>query len=189
MEVLASSTGRFLPFRLCARFAMPPDPSAEAHERFDELVGGLDYSMFIVTAAAAGRRAGCLVGFATQTSIDPPRFLVCVSEKNHTCRVAREAKALAVHVVPETAAELVELFGGETGDELDKFARCRWSAGPFGLPLLDECGNRFVGRVLERLDLGDHRGFLLEPVAAQMATPRADFRFQRARRVDPGHPA
>jgi flavin reductase (DIM6/NTAB) family NADH-FMN oxidoreductase RutF len=103
--------------------------------------------------------------------------------------VAREAEALAVHVVPESATELVELFGGETGDELDKFARCRWRPGPFGLPLLDECGNRFVGRVLDRIDLGDHRGFLLEPVDARMETPQADFRFHRARRVEPGHPA
>jgi hypothetical protein len=55
--------------------------------------------------------------------------------------------------------------------------------------LVDDCGNRFVGRVTERLDLGDHRGLLLEPVAAEIATPRADFRFHRARRVEPGHPA
>ena len=45
---------------------------------FDELMGELDYPMFIVTAAREGERAGCLVGFATQTSIHPSRFLVCL---------------------------------------------------------------------------------------------------------------
>ncbi len=40
------------------------------------LVTEIDYPMFIVTAAAGGRRAGCLVGFTTQCSIHPPRFLI-----------------------------------------------------------------------------------------------------------------
>jgi flavin reductase (DIM6/NTAB) family NADH-FMN oxidoreductase RutF len=36
---------------------------------FETIVATLDYPMFIVTTAAEGRRAGCLVGFGTQTSI------------------------------------------------------------------------------------------------------------------------
>ncbi|HEY3020115.1 MAG TPA: flavin reductase, partial [Solirubrobacteraceae bacterium] len=94
-----------------------------AREAFNAVVGDLDYPMFIVTAAAAGERAGCLVGFATQTSIDPARFLVCVSRRNRTYGVACAARALGVHVVPAGASALAELFGGETGDDVDKFAR------------------------------------------------------------------
>jgi flavin reductase (DIM6/NTAB) family NADH-FMN oxidoreductase RutF len=48
-----------------------------ASETFTKIMGSLDYPMLVVTAAAAGERAGCLVGFATQASIDPARFLVC----------------------------------------------------------------------------------------------------------------
>ena len=68
------------------------------------LVSALDYPMFIVTVAAGDERAGCLVGFATQCSIDPPRFLVCISDKNRTFRVARDADTMVVHLVPEEAA-------------------------------------------------------------------------------------
>jgi len=139
--------------------------------------------------SGGGRRAGCLVGFAAQGSIDPPRFLVCISRNNRTFRVAREAEGLAVHFVPASATALAELFGGQTGDEVDKFARCDWSPGPFGAPILAECGNWFAGRVLEELALGDHVGFLLDPVEAQMETPQAEFTFHRARRIEPGHPA
>ena len=46
-------------------------------ESFGALTSALDYPMFIVTVAPDGGRAGCLVGFATQCSIDPVRFLVC----------------------------------------------------------------------------------------------------------------
>ena len=53
-----------------------------------------------IPAAASGERDGCVVGFTTQCSIDPPLFLVCLSDKNRTWRIAQEAESLAVHAVP-----------------------------------------------------------------------------------------
>ena len=156
-------------------------------EAFGQLVGELDYPMFIATTRAGGERAGCLVGFATQCSIDPARFLVCLSDKNRTCRVARQAELLAVHFVPAAAEGLAELFGGETGDEVDKFSRCEWHEGRGGVPILDECDNWFVAAILARQDLGDHVGFLLDPVEAARGTPLDEFTFHRARRIEPGH--
>ena len=42
----------------------------------DPFVGALDYPMYVVTAAGAGAEwDGCLVGFATQCSIDPARWV------------------------------------------------------------------------------------------------------------------
>jgi flavin reductase (DIM6/NTAB) family NADH-FMN oxidoreductase RutF len=145
--------------------------------------------MFIVTTRAGSAMAGCLIGFATQCSIDPPRFLVCLSNKNHTCRVAHAADALAVHFVPSSAEHLAELFGGETGDEVDKFARCRWHEGPRGLPILDECDNWFAAAILARHDLGDHVGFHLAPIDAHSAPDFDEFHLPRAKRIDPGHEA
>ncbi|MGH3896812.1 MAG: flavin reductase family protein [Pseudonocardiaceae bacterium] len=156
---------------------------------FGELVGELDYSMFIVTVRAGEQRAGCLVGFGTQSSIDPPRFLVCLSRKNHTYRVANGSEAMVVHFVPQQAEALARLFGGHSGDDVDKFARCAWEPGPGGLPILQDCRNWFVGRVLERLDLGDHVGFLLEPIVAHHEGNQSHFEFHRAKNIPPGHPA
>ena len=102
---------------------------SDPYRTFNALVSELDYPMFVVTTAAGGERAGCLVGFATQSSIDPPRFLVCLSKQNRTYRVARDADLLAVHSLPADATDLAELFGGETGDRVDKFAQCDWRPG------------------------------------------------------------
>ncbi len=163
---------------------------SDIHARFNELVGELDYPMFIVTTRSdAGELAGCLVGFATQCSIDPSRFLVCISTANRTYRAAGAAEALGVHFVPSTATALVELFGGQTGDEVDKFAHCEWREGPAGVPILAECRNWFVGSVLDRLPLGDHVGFVLDPLEVQLEVPQAEFNFHRARRIEPGHEA
>lgn len=156
---------------------------------FDELVGELEYPMFIVTTRAGDERSGCLVGFASQTSIDPLRFLICLSRRNRTFRVAREASVLAVHLVPRSAGALAELFGGHTGDDIDKFGRCAWTPGPGGVPLLTECPNWFAGRILERLDVGDHLGFLLEPIAAERGEDEPEYDFQQAKHIRAGHPA
>jgi len=152
-----------------------------------ELVSQLDYAMFIVTTATRGERAGCLVGFATQVSIHPPRFLVCLSVKNRTFRLARDANVVVVHFVPEDATELAELFGGETGDDVDKFAACDWRPGPDGAPVLSDLENWFAGRVLNRIDLGDHWGFVLAPIEGEAGRGSSALTFHRARRIEPGH--
>ena len=158
-------------------------------DAFAAIAGELDYPMFIVTAAGGGERDGCLVGFATQCSIDPPRFLACISVTNRTYRIAQHADTLAVHVVPEDAEDLVDLFGGETADEVDKLAQWPWHEGPEGVPILSDVDNAFVGRVLARVDLGDHVGHLLQPIAARHESGTEALGSQEARDIDAGHPA
>jgi flavin reductase (DIM6/NTAB) family NADH-FMN oxidoreductase RutF len=160
-------------------------PSASVS--FAELISQLDYSMLIVTTAADGERAGCLVGFASQVSIHPPRFLTCLSDKNRTFRVAQHAKVLAIHFVPEDATELAELFGGQTGDDTDKFAQVDWRPGPEGVPIINALENWFAGRIIDHYDFGDHHGFLLEPIEKEIGKGDASLTFHRAKRIEPGH--
>jgi flavin reductase (DIM6/NTAB) family NADH-FMN oxidoreductase RutF len=107
--------------------------------------------------------------------------------KNRTYRVATGADVLVVHFVPQQADELAVLFGGETGDEIDKFARCEWRPGPSGAPVLAELEDWFAGRVLDRLPFGDHCGFLLEPIAGEAHRSGAPLTFRRAKWIEPGH--
>lgn len=155
----------------------------------DGLLAGLDYPMFVVTAGD-DEPAGCLVGFATQCSIGPARFLVCLSVKNHTYPVALRAGHLGVHLLESTQRHLAELFGSRTGDDTDKFADVRWRRGPHGVPLLDDCPHWIAGEVLSQHPLGDHVGFLLQPVAGSTdAAPFEPLMFSDVRDLDAGHGA
>ena len=85
-------------------------------EAFEKLVALLDYPMFVVTTRTGSEQAGCLVGFASQVSIHPPRFLAGLSKLNHTYRVANGASHLAVHLIERRHGELARLYGSVTGD-------------------------------------------------------------------------
>jgi flavin reductase (DIM6/NTAB) family NADH-FMN oxidoreductase RutF len=160
----------------------------DAEQEFQKLVGALDYPIFIVTAAAGDERDGCVVGFATQTSIKPPLFLVGISEKNRTYEIAKEADVLVVHLVPESRKDLAEQFGGKTGDEEDKLSEVEWVEGPDGAPRISGLDSWFAGEIRDRLDLhGDHAGYLLAPVAASSGGEGPWLGFQAAKDIEPGH--
>ena len=159
----------------------------------DGFVGRLNPDMCVVTAVADGRRAGCLVGFASQCSISPLRFVVWLSKANRTFRVAERADRLAVHLLDRDQHALAELFGGRTGDDgVDKFAHVACTAVQDGAAVvLDDAPAWFVGRVVARTDGGDHVGFVLDPVATG-GRGGADgplLRLADAVDIEPGHPA
>ena len=156
---------------------------------FEQIVAGFDYPMFIVTVASSNEVSGCLVGFTSQCSIDPFRFLVCLSKKNHTFHVAQESNCMAVHLVPADRWELAASFGGETGDELDKFENLDWTPGPGGVPVLALCPTWFAGPIIDRIDGGDHVVHMIEPTTGGEGARTSLLMFQKARRIEPGHEA
>lgn len=163
---------------------------ADVSDDFSALMDHVDFPMWFVTTSNGHDRAGCMVGFTTQASISPPRFLVGLSRANHTTRVAAGATHVAVHLLRRDSLDLAHLFGEQTGDRTDKFAQCRWSLGPHDLPVLDDAAAWFVGRVVHRFDLGDHIGFLLDPVAVRLPTsPAAVVTYADVKDFDPGHDA
>jgi flavin reductase (DIM6/NTAB) family NADH-FMN oxidoreductase RutF len=157
---------------------------------FHHIVAALDGPMFVVTVAAGGERAGCLVGFATQCSIEPAHFLACISKENHTYPVAERAEVFVVHALRATDVAIAHVFGEETGDAVDKFAQVEWDEGPAGTPVVRGC-DWFAARVLDRLDCGDHVGYVLDVLDAGSAehADRSQLGYQAVRDFHAGHPA
>lgn len=152
-------------------------------DAFHELVAKLDYPMTIVTVPGSG----CLVGFTTQCSIDPPRWLVCVSKANHTHAPAMQATAVVVHVLDLGDEHLAHVFGELTGDDVDKLTLVPWSPGPDGVPVLNDAAAFFAGPVLDRVDLGDHTGLVVEVVDCEVRRWGGQLGFRSVEVLDPGH--
>jgi flavin reductase (DIM6/NTAB) family NADH-FMN oxidoreductase RutF len=74
---------------------------SEGMDDFARLIASLDPPMAVVTTASDRERAGCVVGFHAQSSIDPERYVVWLSKANHTFRVGVHARHFAVHFLGE----------------------------------------------------------------------------------------
>ena len=160
---------------------------ARAMEAFSETT---DYPLAVVTVAGVdGSIGGCLAGFFTQCSIEPPRFLVCLSKVNHTFFVSEDAVGLALHLIGQDQIPLASLFAEETGDTTDKFALCEWHPGVTGAPVLDECAAWVEGPVLDRLSAGDHEALLMRPVAGGAGPGHGLLTFGNSPDFRPGHPS
>jgi len=157
---------------------------------FPDLVAQLDPPMAVVTTVSGDERAGCLIGFHAQCSIDPPRYVVWLSKANHTFRVGLHAQHFAVHFLGEDDLETARLFGTTSGDDVDKFSRCAWTPGPGGVPVLDACPSHFLARRVTLLEEGsDHVCLVLEVSETSTDGSLRPLRLSQAQVLDPGHDA
>jgi flavin reductase (DIM6/NTAB) family NADH-FMN oxidoreductase RutF len=161
-------------------------------DSFARMCLSLDVPMAVVTAYDGREHSGCLIGFHTQCSMHPPRWLACISRENHTCGVAQRAEWIVVHLLRADQHALAQLFGSLTGDAIaphEKFDYCAWHPGPGGTPVLVGC-DWIAGRIRDRFDGGDHVMFLLDVVDhGEEHAPAAQLGSQAVRDIRPGHPA
>jgi flavin reductase (DIM6/NTAB) family NADH-FMN oxidoreductase RutF len=154
------------------------------------LYSSLDQPLIVVTAAEGKEQAGCLVGFHTQSSIEPPRYSLWLSKANHTYRVAVHSGYLAIHFLAVTDLWLAERFGTLSGDTTDKFDGLRTWLGPGRVPVLEDCTRWFVARRDALLDEGgDHVCLTCAPVAVHASGHFEPLRFSQAAHLQPGHGA
>lgn len=162
----------------------------EVDDAVSALMVAVDDPLVVVTTAANDERSGCVVGFQSQCGIEPIRFAVWLSKANHTYGVALFATHLALHLLNDGDHDLAELFGGPTGDDIDKFAAVDWTNGPGDVPVLVRCPNRVV---LQRTALwddgGDHVCFIGTPVDARCDDDVRPLRMSAVRDIVAGHPA
>ena len=158
-----------------------------AEHDFTTLMAALDSPLIVVTTADERERAGCLVEFHGQSSIEPQRYCVWLSKANYTYRVALNSSHLVIHFLSADDLPLAELFGTQTGDTVDKFAGLPVDSGPGGAPVLRQCPNWLAVRRIALLDEGgDHVCLTTEPVAAQTAGPFQPLRLSQAGRPEGG---
>lgn len=160
-------------------------------DAFSDWVSAADAAMIAVTAAGDGDELdACLVGFHSQASIDPPRYVVWMSNANRTSAIARNADVLGIHLLRRDQHKLAQRLGSVTqDDEPNKLAGIEMTTHASGAVVLERCSAWFAGRVVDRFDGGDHRGFLLEPVDAACPASFDPLRLHAASDIDAGHPA
>lgn len=157
-------------------------------DAFTTLMSSTDPPLVVLTTAAAGEQAGCLVGFHAQSSIDPHRYSVWLSKANHTYRVGLRATAFGLHFLTEDDLDLAERFGTLSGDDgTDKFAGLALDHDA-GVPLLRACPHRLVVERIAMLDDGgDHVCVTTRVRSAHTSGGFVPLRVSEAAHLEAGH--
>lgn len=154
----------------------------------DDLMASADAPLIVVTTAAEGERAGCLVGFHSQASIGPQRYCFWLSKANHTYRVALGSDRFAVHFLTTADRDLARHFGSRSGSETDKFAGLDITVAEAGVPLIADLPNRIVVERITMLDDGgDHVCMTTRVLAAESAGAFTPLRSSQVADLSPGH--
>ena len=160
-------------------------------EAFEKLVSLLDYPMFVVTTRAGDEPAGCLVGFAS--SGEHPAAAVprrTVETQSHLpggrgCEPSCGPLDQSGGTANWPGCSAARPATGLTNSRGAHGIRARK-----GLPILDDAAGWFAGAVLSRYDVGDHVGFVLEPVAGSAPDKFEQLvTFSDVHDLDPGHEA
>ncbi|QGU06907.1 p-hydroxyphenylacetate 3-hydroxylase, reductase component [Corynebacterium occultum] len=153
-----------------------------------KLMTAVDPAMIVVTTIAEGERAGCLLGFHSQSGISPQHYCFWLSKANHTYRVSLRARYFALHFLTSQDLALAEHFGTQSGEDTDKFSGVDLDPGEKGLPLLRACPHRLVLERLTLLDDGsDHVCLSTRVLSAHGSGIFEPLRFSETVHLDPGH--
>ena len=154
----------------------------------DDLMGSVDSPLIVVTTSAEGERAGCLVGFHSQASIDPEHYCFWLSKANHTYRVALRSESFAVHFLTDVDRESARHFGSLSGMETDKFAGLDFTVTEDGVPLLADLPNRLIVERITMLDDGsDHVCLTAGVLATEFGQSFTPLRPSQLGDLSPGH--
>jgi flavin reductase (DIM6/NTAB) family NADH-FMN oxidoreductase RutF len=142
---------------------------ATSSSEIDALLRLVDREVWIVTAAAKGRRGGLTATWVSQASIDRERpvILAGLAPNHFTAELVEEGQAFVAHLLAESQAELAWNFAKDSGRERDKFAGITIKESLSGCPVLQDCLAWFDCRVFARYDTGDRLFYWADVLAAE----------------------
>ena len=138
--------------------------NAKAYEK-------MNYGLSLVSAAAQGKRQGCIVSsFAQVTSSYPPKFVVTLNKDNETCKAVTAAGSFSATLLREDCPEdLVNQFGYKSGRVGDKFTGYEVKTDEAGNPYLPEhMVSRISCRIVDKLEIGNYILFVGEATETEM---------------------
>lgn len=151
---------------------MPPKMSPDGTR---DTLSHLWSPLLAVTTIYEGRVNGqiAVAGLSASILPDAPRILVNLWKANLTHDLIHASGVLAVHLLPDTAADilttlnLIHTLGLRSGRDDDKMSAIPWRPGITGSPILADALTYVEGRVITTLDAGEMTIFLADVVAGE----------------------
>ncbi|MGW6945948.1 flavin reductase family protein [Streptomyces xanthophaeus] len=121
----------------------------------------------VITALEQGRPVGFTATSLNSVSADPPLLSFTIGTGASSWPAIRDSAYIGVHILGEHQQELAGLFARSGADRFGEATG--WTAGPYGVPVLDGVLAWLVCRVVTRVPAGEHRVIIGEAVAGDPA--------------------
>src|SRR3954471_3769509 len=107
----------------------------------DQLLRLVDREIWVITAAAGGKRGGLTATWVAQASIDRQRpvILAGLAPNHFTAGLVEEGQAFVAHLLAESQADIAWNFAKDSGTQRDKLAGLSTSTSSAGCPVLKDC--------------------------------------------------
>ncbi|MCO5092232.1 flavin reductase [Bosea sp. (in: a-proteobacteria)] len=140
---------------------MPPLEPSDAHPdapAFRDAMARVASAVHLVTALGPEGRIGLTATAVASVSDAPPTVLACIARGSRTLAAIETSGTFCVNTLPESLAELAEIFASRRGIEGEaRFATARWGRLVTGAPVLLDAVSAFDCRLVAAHDVASHR--------------------------------
>jgi flavin reductase (DIM6/NTAB) family NADH-FMN oxidoreductase RutF/rubredoxin len=126
----------------------------------------VSYGLYVVGSNDGRHINGYVANTVFQVTSEPARFAIACNKNNYTCGIISQGQVLALSILQqETKADLIRLFGYQSGRTVNKYATVRYRTGQTGAPILLEDTLAWLEcKVVQTVDVGTHLLFVGEVV-------------------------
>ncbi len=134
----------------------------------------IGYGLYVVTSNDGKKDNGLIVNTVTQVTNTPNRLAVTINKENYSHHVIRQTGMMNINCLTEDAPfNVFEVFGFQSGRNVDKFADCEPLRSDNGLVFLPRYINSFLSLKVEQyVDLDTHGMFICSVTEARVLSER-----------------
>lgn len=157
---------------LCMNYLAQHDSTADKHDM--TALFRIGYGLYVVTSNDGKRDNGLIVNTVTQVTNTPNRIAVTINKENYSYHVIRQTGKMNVNCLSvEAPFHVFEVFGFQSGRNVDKFADCHPLRSDNGLVFLPRYINAFLSLQVEQcVDLDTHGMFICSVTEARVLSDK-----------------
>ena len=157
---------------LCRDYLAQQDATANKNDL--TALFNIGYGLYVVTCNDGKKDNGLIVNTVTQVTNTPNRIAVTINKENYSHHVIKQTGVMNVNCLSVDAPfKVFEVFGFQSGRNVDKFANCEPLRSDNGLVFLPRHINSFLSLKVEQyLDLDTHGMFICSVTEARVLSDR-----------------
>ena len=157
---------------LCKEYLAQQDSTADKNDL--KALFNIGYGLYVITSNDGKKDNGLIVNTVTQVTNTPNRIAVTINKENYSHHIIKQTGKMNINCLSTDAPfKVFEVFGFQSGRNVDKFADCEPLRADNGLVFLPRYINSFMSLKVEQyVDLDTHGMFICSITEARVISDK-----------------